>query len=431
MSNAAPFDALAGIAGKLADLTDEKLLEVLDRLAAIPTSSVVPPLLDEVRPRLRRLRPARPLSLLRLLCRPFEDLLSDAVPLPPDRVPRSVIEPSWRLLIGCDAARYGDFKAELDRLTPTEPEKIAALAERLWRWAASVYAFLIEKGDTRAYLKLMRDTLEAGPVIEAFKCAVPGCPVAHLGAFEAPHVEAGLRQLASQGLSADAYLMVVAARLANPGELLAVRSAAGSLANEATTARLAVFAMVEIEERSNVFAGAAAEATPNDLARDADQLTQSIALARRSLDGTLRARLEQRMQPVMTVVRDALRDRIIAPAPLIATAALMPDGSDASIVAAEGHARALGRARNAAALVGLETQIDAAVGGLRRRFEVHVGDEVRRAVTIPSAKPAAERAAYRSIRFIELIDGPQRARELYAETRRRLRPRPPAAVNGR
>lgn len=428
MTGPPPHGPLAGISGKLADLTDEKLLDVLDRLAKIPTSSIVPQLLDEVRPRLRVLRPMRPLSLLRLLCRPFEDLLSDAVPVAADRVPRSAIEPTWRLLVARDEPRYRQFRAELECLTPDEPERVAALAERLWEWAASVFAAELAERDAPAHIALLRDVLHVGPEIEAFKRAVPGRPVAELGAFEAPHVEAGLQQLGARGLPADAYLMVLAARLANPGELLAFRDAPGATLGEATVARLVEFSTVEIEARGSSFADGLAEASPNDIARDADHLMQAIVSTRGTTDGSQRGKFDARLAPVVDLVRATLRDRIIADAPSIAATVLAEGGTEEAIRAAETHARALGRSRRAAAAVGLDAEIGGAIAELRQRFEAHVGEQLGQAATTQSARAAAERSVHRSIRFVELIDGPQRARELLLEVRQRLRPRPLAAA---
>jgi hypothetical protein len=429
MSDPSPLDPLAGISGKLGELTDEKLLEVLHRLAKIPTSAVVPPLLDEVRPRLRQLRPMRPLSLLRLLCRPFEDLLSDAVPVPPDRVPRAIIEPTWRLLIGRDDAQYRQFRAEIERLTPDEPERVDALAERIWRWGAAVFTSVLATSEAPPHLALIRDVLDAGPEIEAFKRAVPGRPVATLGAFEAPHLEAGLQRLASRGLAADSYLIVIAARLANPGELLAFRHAPGAQVADSTLARLAEFSTVEIVQRGGIFAHETAEASPNDIARDADRLTQAIALVRGTLDPAQRAPFEARIAPVVAAVRTALTERILRDAPDISAMVLMEGSSEEMLVAAENHARALGRMRGAASAVGLDAQTGRAITELRQRFEAQIVDQLRRALT-PSARSGAERAVHRAIRFVELIDGPQRARELFADARQRLRPRPVAATTG-
>lgn len=427
MTGASPLDPLAGIAGKLAELTDEKLLDVLDRLAKIPTSSIVPPLLDEVRPRLRQLRPMRPLSLLRLLCRPFEDLLSDTAPVAADRVPRSAIEPTWRLLVGRDDAGHREFHAELERLTQDEPERVAALAERLWRWAADAFAAVLAEGKAPPYLALIRDALDAGPEIEAFKRAVPGRPVARLGAFEAPHIEAGLRQLGARGSSADAYLMVLAARLANPGELLAFRDAPGATLSEATLARLVEFSTVEIEARGAGLAAAQAEASPNDIAREVDRLTQAIALTRGTMDGGRRDRFDGRLEPVVSLVRTTLRDRIINDAPSVAATVLAEDGTEERICAAENLARALGRSRRAASLVGLDAEVGGTIAKLRQRFEAHIAEQLSHVTEPQSARAAVERTVHRSIRFVELIDGPQRARELLLDARQRLRPRPIAA----
>lgn len=427
MSVAPPFDPLAGISGKLSDLADEKLLEVLHHLAEIPTSPIVPPLLEEVRPRLRKLRLQRPVTLLRLLCQPFEDLLCDAPSAVPDRVPRKEIARCWHLLIERDPAGYRSFKTEIQGLSPRAPARVLAFSERLWHWAASVYRQLKAEQEAPPHLALIRDTLEAATAIEAFKRAVPGRPIATLGAFEAAHLDAGLRRLAAEGLPADAFLVAVAARLANPADLLAMHGLNGANLSAAALTRITDFAIIEIEARRDQLTDDLAATGPDDVTRAADQFMLGFSMARDALGAGRRAQLDGRMAPAIASVRRALSERVVQQAPAFIAAGLPSSRTappTAAIIEAEDYARALGRSRRAAAIIGLENEVTAAIAEARRRCEATIAESIQQTEVAPATRLDAESTIYRSIRFIELVDGPQRARELLLDARRRLKRSP-------
>ena len=75
-------DAIAGLSEKLSSVSESKFLDVIQYLSELQFPPVAPSvlpeirkLMDKARPRLRELKPPRPITLTRLFCRPFEDLL--------------------------------------------------------------------------------------------------------------------------------------------------------------------------------------------------------------------------------------------------------------------------------------------------------------------------------------------------------------------
>ncbi len=425
---------LDGIAGKLGDLSDEKLLMVFQQLAVIPDAAIVPALLDEIRPRLRKLRPPRPLTLKRILCTPFEDLFESPVMTvhaddAGERISRTAIDPCWRLLQQADPLKLEAFEVELRQVARGLARARLDLSERFWRWAAATLATATVPDAHAPSIRLMADALFAAPVIEEFKRVVPGKPVLHLGEFETPHLVAGLARLAGEGLSADVYLLVVAARLANPGEVMAFHRRLGAGNGDEKLGRLSGFAVARIDEATQDFARDAAAASPDDIARAADKLMATIAATREVVDDSHRARLEVHAQAAVATLRGSIKEHVIDTAAAAIDVALpTADGPAplATLVAAEDHARALGRSRRAAGLLGLGVEQATAVSSLCARFEKRIDQLMGTATASPISDKGAENAVYRAIRMIELLDGPQRAQRLFLGARQRLRPRPRA-----
>src|SRR5258708_19091463 len=136
-------ESIAGLSEKLTSVSETKFLDVIQYLSELqfpPTAPSVLPeirrLMDKARPRLRELKPPRPLTLTRLFCRPFEDLLHSRGSEIAGGIPRSEIEPCWQLLTNRDDAGLKGLAAELAAISPSAPRRLAEFTERFWGHAA-------------------------------------------------------------------------------------------------------------------------------------------------------------------------------------------------------------------------------------------------------------------------------------------------------
>lgn len=138
-------DELSLIERRLLKLPQTKFREIVavleDSRAAAGGAGPAEKLMSKMRPRLAKLRPARKLTLQRVLCRAFEELLSDeADPRGPgDRVSRRSLEPFWRLFVDrADGRRLQKMSANLRAAGDEDGRRVDRLARQLWSYAAEV-----------------------------------------------------------------------------------------------------------------------------------------------------------------------------------------------------------------------------------------------------------------------------------------------------
>src|SRR5260370_42003469 len=112
-------DSIAGLSEKLTSVSETKFLDVIQYLSELqfpPTAaSVLPEIrrpMDKARPRLRELKPPRPLTLIRLFCRPFEDFFHSRGSESREGSPRREIAPCGHVLATRAAARLKHLAAE-------------------------------------------------------------------------------------------------------------------------------------------------------------------------------------------------------------------------------------------------------------------------------------------------------------------------------
>jgi two-component system chemotaxis response regulator CheY len=423
-------DAIAGLSEKLTSVSETKFLGVIQYLSELqfpPTAPSVLPeirrLMDKARPRLRELKPPRPLTLTRLFCRPFEDLLHSRGAAVAEGIPRSEIEPCWQLLTARDGAGLKDLAAELAAVPPNEPRLLLEFAERFWRHAARILAACAAANEGPLHLRLIADTLTAAPTIEAFKVAVPAKPISRLGDIESGQVAEGRRSLVEHGLSAEGFLLVVAARLETPAELLDFLNRAEIGIAAPTWSKLSAFSIAVIEDQARNFELNGGTARPDDLTRAADRLMDALATTHKVLDAAGRTTLERSTQGVSKMVREMLNRKVIEAASAAIDAAL-PNGTVEpgveALVAAESHARALRRSRRVARQLGLDARVAAMTDSVQRRCEAHIARIVAKMPTTAGEQDAAMAGIYRSIRMVELAVGPQEATQLLSTVRDRL-----------
>lgn len=416
------FESLLMLGSTLQHLPDEKFLAVIDKLAIVSQMAPVAAIFDEARPRMRVLKPNRPRSLQRPMCRPFEDLFATrSLPAASDSLlDRSVINPLWKHLEASEPAPLRTLQAIYKQTPATDPQKNFEISEQLWRVAARVLTNTPISGVDPEVSALVRDIMLAATAIETFKRKYPLRPLARFGDSEKALVKEQLDGLSVIATAGRGYLVAIAARMASPTELLCWLREAG----RTVPPILERFALGKMTDSINQFDQHIAQVDPENLAGRAQELLAILDTADAATSGATRAMVKGQADAVKIKVRDALKTQVIDVAASGIAAALTGEASRDSLLAAEGYARALAKTRKSAGKVGLGTATDSAIQSVRRNCIGRIDDLLK--PSPPSTDPAADYArtrtqVFQSVRIIELVDGASSGRDVLADVQRRLK----------
>jgi hypothetical protein len=97
----------------------------------------------------------------------------------------------------------------------------------------------------------------------------------------------------------------------------------------------------------------------------------------------------------------------------------------ADLIAAEAHARALGRSRRLAKNVGLESAAFTAVSNIREKLSANIGEMLLGGAA--AVTDTARRSVFGTIRLFELVAGPEEAERVLRQAQKRLAPEAEAA----
>jgi hypothetical protein len=400
---------LSELSKKLCALPEAKFLAVVEQLNPYSDVPAVAQLIDACRPRLRQLRPARPSSLKRLFSVPFEDLLASSSPadgLAPLSIPRAAIRPCWEVVKHKAADEISDLDARLREIGPANAKRLLDLCERLWLVGAGVLTAVTTEpaADHPRQMLLIRDALLAAPIIERFKREVPAKPVAAIGPAEKACIVKCINELTGRRVPVIAFLLVVAARVRSPAELIELLGGTGAPVPE----EIETFAVAQLVDRVNRLDDTIAISGPEALAKEIDEVLQAMAETTGVVGKALKTGLDENALGMEQAARAALDEHVIDAAPGALEAAFAIEPARDALLAAEAHARALYRSRKAAQRLGLGDKAEAIMTSMRHRFEACVQDELKAAAATGS--PATSAALYRAIRMIELVAGTEAAR---------------------
>jgi len=229
------------LARKSAQLSDDKVLKIVQMLDHLPADQRPAVILDAIRPKLGRLRPPRKLTAQRLLFNPVEDLFD-----PPEgyrrqigRVARWNIHPVWDLVSQRLPAGYlQTLNRELQALDGADTDGINEVGKRLWAKAASILGealTLAEKDrargielfgrdeDTRRQVRDIAGLLAVGFELEQAKGQLPPKPVEWLTEAQSEYLREAVGQLSSRSLDkVRSFTLALAARMLKPGHLLEI-----------------------------------------------------------------------------------------------------------------------------------------------------------------------------------------------------------------
>lgn len=200
MSSEHPHLRLVG--GRLAEASDDRLLEAVAFLDRLSERGAADQLLDPVRPRLALLRPPRPATLERILVLPFEDLLVRSEDHWPERrrIPRSALPPLVRTALGgLEAPLACRLLDELAGQDMRAGAAVLSVGARLWPAAAGLLKARLEtiEPDRRRPLAGAAALLGLAPILVPVLWQLPPKPMQAISgpaaAALAPVVRAAFR----------------------------------------------------------------------------------------------------------------------------------------------------------------------------------------------------------------------------------------------
>jgi hypothetical protein len=408
---------------KMSTLPDGKLLEALDVLAAVAELPDVRRLINDMRPRLRKLQPRRAPTLKRVLFQPVEDLFASGAPRPGSpSIPRSAIALCWSLLEQREPQQMSALAAALRALPRDDPRAILPLAHELWSLAAGVVAAAEKEGAVDEAVALIGRILVVASEVQAFKRALPQKPMTlHGNARALQLVKEGVEAIKAKGVAIDGFILAVAARLESPAELFRTLQTAEIPLPASAAKLLGAYVIDEVVKEAKELADTSV-ISPEDAARDADRLFRVLTDAQNNLGGKMKNELNEGTRHVDGVIKGLLGRHVIEPATTVIAAALGRAGApanDEDLVAAEAHARALARSRQLAKHVGLDAAANAAVIAIRDQLKANIGQTLETGGATRD-KDAVRKTVFGTIRLLEMVAGPEEAERLLRQAQKHL-----------
>jgi hypothetical protein len=167
--------------------SDEQLIRVVGLIDKLDRRGAVDELLEPVRDRLALLRPARPLTLGRVLILPFEDVLVPAHEVWPGRLcfPRSRLSALIaQVASGLPAATMAELRAQAAGHSMMSAEIVQGIGTTLWPAAADIIGTMMRQGgvpaDMAGPLAGIAPLLALAPTLVPTMWELPPRPMGHL-----------------------------------------------------------------------------------------------------------------------------------------------------------------------------------------------------------------------------------------------------------
>jgi hypothetical protein len=438
-------DKLKGIEGDLLTVPEEKFVEIIELLEQVRERPEVQETFTTIRSRLVKVRPQRRLTLKRVLCDPFEDVLEAASlnDSPVGRIDRAVIDPIWAIVEAHGDRRHlSEMEVMVRRTRANDASARHALGCRLW-WTASVAlrqaltgadanpqarrSFMNGNEDHVRQVRDVVEFLEIGHQIMELRRRLPAKPIPALYDDDLAAIAEVIKDVAKTGTGKPYYLLLVlASRLRRPAELLAripdMDFGRARHEKPAIFARLSALVVTSMEDRTNRMEGTDPQLLdPGSAVALAMQLVDGLE-SMCGLMGKVNENIyDDRLKSVRTAVRTMVQTNVMVPAERVILASLPPPPTagqavaapdDDVQVAAEDHARALRRCDGVAAALGLEYTLSETIKslgkGVETRVERMVGS-IDRMELRPDDREALELSIVYGVRMLELVAGSNQA----------------------
>ena len=433
-------DAVDDIHEKLFTIADNKILQILNLVARadIEARRIAT---EPLRPRLKHMRPPRPLTAMRLYSEAFEDLLDNenAYERTSKRISRATSMMGWKLLMTTKARELAghvekDYKAAGDDLDRQDEVLIG-----FWKICADELDSAVARSPDqfktmntilrRDVYRQMADIghlLRNGDLVLRLKTELPPRPIDELIDEDIAIVVEILQESARRGSGImELILRALMARMERPGDLLEVlahndiglpQQEQAILTREVGT-QASAHAMQQAESAAKV-----TRISPNELIEQIAVVAERIA----SLDvGQLKAVpvvVEQLNQARTTLRETVVRELLEGAAPEISEALTMAGKADQtaeereeSLARAEEHLIALRRAGRYGETLRMREQLDSTMAKVSGQIESQAEDAVNEMVDTPKAErdiDQAKEVLFNSVRMLELAAGSNRADSL-------------------
>lgn len=443
-------DALRRIQRKLIEAPENKFIEVVRVLEQAGDRPEVRRTIESIRPRLAEVRPARRMTLKRIFCDPFEDMLEaragrDGAAV---AIPRTHIDAIWReTAVRADPRHMGPLEQAVGGLDSNDADGRHTLGCRLWYACAQALGKLTAEApaslgaDALATARDIQQYVEIGHQIATLKNALPPRPIAALEPAHVRLIEAAVQEAARLSSIKPYYLLLtVASRMRRPADLLAALQDMDF--GKAKREKPMIFGklagvMVDALEGAGVRLGgedgAAQIADPVAAVALAERLVESLDAAQSLLSGVGDLQYEGRLKKVRQAVQAMVRRDVLEPARSQIIVALPPPPGagggpmsppdDAAQETAEARACALRRCERFADGLALAPDVTATLAEIGRNVEKDVTrwcaalekrrDGEGRGVSAADLEAATLSLSY-AVRLMELVAGPSRAEALFA-----------------
>lgn len=452
---------LRDIERKLFEIPDEKVAQLtllIERSRAVVLSaSIANAALGTLRPRLVKTRPPRYLTLQRVFCHPFEDLLV----LPGDggkpfgRIARQSLAPIWDFVLGClDAAAVKQLEASM-RAAPA-PEigashdpRIPRLGVTLWSIAAGRLRQELARAETDAahradliarlggepVLADLSDIialLELAAPVEKLRDILSPKPVGRLLEEQVEEIKQLYTEVVGSGQGVPGYLIAVAvARLSDGFQALALFDALEDLPTGVNGLTPGQFVRAMLSGDSKRFFGAVTRTDPAqvDDAKVADMVGDFVALIGRLKKDGMADGPQPEMEAASRQLKEMVRvgvlggidekvlggiEAVLAPPPVEDPEAAKQASFDAK-VEAENRVYALQRVARIATEIGADKDVNGAIKQLTTQIDntgVTLINDIKAGKFNAEGQEATRAKLFAAVRMLELVAGSQYANKL-------------------
>lgn len=452
---------LRDIERKLFEIPDEKVAQLtllIERSRAVALSaSIADAALGTLRPRLARTRPPRHLTLQRIFCHPFEDLLVLGHEKSFGRVRRASLAGSWDYVVSrLDKAAVKELEGALrgeamPSIGMVDDPRIPRLGPTLWAIAAKKLRaeLALAEDNSEARAKLVADlgseaaledladicaALELAEPLEKMRVELSPKPVGRLLADQAEALKEALTGILSSGKPRPGIAIAIAlARMSDGFQLLPLIDALGELPTGITDLMPGAYARRILAADSKRFFATVTQAEPAAVAdsKVADMVDDFVRLVGRlKADGMadgpqpeMEAASGRLQQMVKTgVLGDA--DKLVLGGVTAALAAPADAGGDAEAakkaafeakLGAENRVYALHKVARVAADIGVDKDVAQTLKTLTQQVEetgVGLVAEIKAGKLNGEGKEAVKAKLYAAVRMLELVGGQQNAGKL-------------------
>jgi hypothetical protein len=429
----------------------ERFLKAIESLDQRGDAIEIIEIKRQVRDRLAEFRPPRRVSLTRIFCLPFEELLRDSVAEGTTWIPRAAIKVCWRIVEGHIEPKFLlDLKRRLEATAHPGRELLSEIGHQLWPAASRALATVTvaaRSGDqpalalfegnmaTITHAVVVAAACQVAKLIEAMRELFPIRPLRSLDAVQRDLLLGELQRLSTENKHDLRCLVhIVAHWTQNPADIF-------QLCGDMDLGPATPMGRAVMGNRDTVVVARVAEqmdVLKTTLAHDAIDIAgcaELASVAAECLDsaGNL-IRDSKNIDPeTVAQMRLALRTMVQDQVMTAASQALLSAWENKNhghlvprrdaIIAAESAARAMRKCGRVASRLGMETdiakQISSSMAAVRHGVDETLADLGKSNGREDSN--AAQATVANATRIIEILDGPERAYEFYREKRHQLR----------